>query len=157
MDEAAGFLEQEDGARNSLYPIVDPYGRLSGVVTRRRLESWVKNARTREGEHTVKQIATLTPITAHPDEPLHIAVHRMSETGRTRLPVVNRDNHRRVVGMISLAHTLKAKRRHVEEERQRERVLPISALLPAVLRASWWRATRARNRKPQIAKDGSGS
>ncbi len=157
MDEAAGFLEQEDGARSTLYPIVDPDGRLSGVVTRRRLESWVKEMRTSEGVHTVRQIATLTPVTAHPDEPLHIAVRRMSETGRTRLPVVNRDNHRHVVGMISLAHTLKAKRRHVEEERQRERVLPISALLPAVLRASWLRATRVRNRKPQTAKDGSGS
>ncbi|MGD0835819.1 MAG: chloride channel protein [Polyangia bacterium] len=157
-DEAATFLNQEDGGRNRLYPIVEPDGQLAGVVTRWRLKHWVKETGTSEGVHTVRQIATLTPVTAHPDEPLHIAVHRMSETGRTRLPVVSRDNHRRVLGMISLAHTLEAKRRHVEEEWRRERVLPISVLLPAFLRPPWLRrATSERNGKPMPANDGDGS
>jgi hypothetical protein len=62
---------------------------------------------------------------------------------------VNRDKHGQVVGMISLAHTLKAKRRHLDEERLRERVLPIGVLLPAALRPLWLRRmVRAYHRKP---------
>jgi CIC family chloride channel protein len=158
VDEVAGLLEQEDGGRNRLYPILELDGSLAGVVTRRRLESWVKDVRKRKDVHTVNQIAILTPVTAHPDDPLDVAVHRMSQTGWTRLPVVNRDGSRRVVGMISLAHTLKAKRRHFEEEHRRERVLPISVLLPAVLRPSWLRrTTRRRNEETKTATDGGGS
>jgi hypothetical protein len=36
-------------------------------------------------------------------------------------------------------------------------MLPISALVPAVLRPLWLRATRARNRSPRTDKDGGGS
>ncbi len=146
--DVVGLLEDAGEARDTLYPVVEPDGRLAGVVTRRRLEDWARAEATGQGLHTAREIATLAPVTVHPDQPLHIVVRRMSETGKTCMPVVTRDQPGLVVGMIALAHTLKAKRRHLEEEHRRERVLPIAFLLPPALRPPWTRrATRARDGK----------
>jgi CBS domain-containing protein len=62
-------------------------------------------------------------VTAYPDEPLRVVVYRMAETGLTRMPVVERDNPSKLVGMVSLTDLLRARTRDLEEERHRERVL----------------------------------
>jgi CIC family chloride channel protein len=59
---------------------------------------------------------------AFPDEPLRAVVNRMAETGRTRLPVVDRRGHT-LVGIVTLTNLLNARNRNLEEERRRERVL----------------------------------
>ena len=62
---------------------------------------------------------------AYADEPLRVVVYRMAETGFTRFPVVERDESRKLVGMVSLDDLLRARTRSLEEERRRERVLRI--------------------------------
>lgn len=62
-------------------------------------------------------------VCASPDEPLRMAVYRMAEHGVTRMPVIEGE---RVVGVVSLEDLLKARTRHLEEERRRERVLGFS-------------------------------
>ena len=59
-----------------------------------------------------------------------------SETGLTRLPVVERAHPDRMVGTISLQDMLKARVRHLEEERRRERTLPLSFIVPRWLRSN---------------------
>ena len=49
----------------------------------------------------------------------------MAETGFTRFPVVDREDTRKLVGMVSLTDLLRARTRSLEEERHRERVLRI--------------------------------
>lgn len=49
----------------------------------------------------------------------------MAETGLTRLPVVERDGSRRLVGMVALEDLLKARTHNLEAERRRERILPV--------------------------------
>ena len=39
-----------------------------------------------------------------------------------------------LTGMLTLTHTLKAKQRHLEEERRRERARPVDLLVPSPLR-----------------------
>src|SRR5262249_11198095 len=73
------------------------------------------------------------PVTGYPEAPLSAVVHRMAETGRTRLPVVTRAAPSRLLGMITLAHLLRARSRHVEEERRRERVLRLEVVVPSAL------------------------
>jgi CBS domain-containing protein len=63
------------------------------------------------------------PVVAHPHVPLRVVAYRMAESGRTRLPVVERGDHRRVVGMIALRDMLEARRRNLEAEKRRERFL----------------------------------
>ena len=67
-------------------------------------------------------------VLAHPDEPLRMVVYRMAEKGFTRMPVVDRAT-RKFLGLISLDDLLKARARHLEEER-RERTLKLRFLLP---------------------------
>ena len=51
--------------------------------------------------------------------------YRMAETGVTRLPVVDRDDGGKLVGMVSLNDLLRARTRSLDEERRRERVLKL--------------------------------
>jgi CBS domain-containing protein len=61
-------------------------------------------------------------VNAYPDEPLRIVVNRMAERGITRMPVVDRETQK-LLGLVTLEDLLKARTRHVEEERHREQVI----------------------------------
>jgi H+/Cl- antiporter ClcA/CBS domain-containing protein len=108
-----------------LYPVVDGGGVLVGVATRDDIEA--------AGAEETKPLAAVVrelPVVAHGDEPLRAAVHRMAETGLTRLPVVDRTKPPKLVGLVTLKEALKARVRHLEEERRRERVLPLTFVIP---------------------------
>jgi CBS domain-containing protein len=102
-----------------LYPVIEADRRLSGVITRKDLASHL-------GELTrMSDLARPNPIMAFADEPLSTVVYRMAETGYTRMPVVDSNEKRTMVGMISLDDLLHARARNLSEERTRERVLQI--------------------------------
>ncbi len=71
------------------------------------------------------------PVVTYLDEPLRAVINRMAETGYTRLPVVERNDPRKLVGMISLYDLLKARGRSLEEEHHRERVLRLRLRFPS--------------------------
>jgi CBS domain-containing protein len=75
-------------------------------------------------------IVRATPAVAFADEPLRVVIHRMATTGLTALLVVDRTARGRLLGLVSLDDMLKARVRHLEEERRRERVLPLRLLVP---------------------------
>jgi CBS domain-containing protein len=110
------LLTEEHKQRGQmLYPVVTTEGKLEGVVTRGRLKDFFDHG---EGLHR-------DAVVCYPDEPLRLVVYRMAETGRTRLPVVDDVDSRKLVGLISLDDLLKARIRAADEERRRERVLRI--------------------------------
>jgi chloride channel protein, CIC family len=105
-----------------LYPVVDENGMLAGTVTRNKLSPLL------EGEPQDVRLAELVeknPVVAYADEPLRVVVNRMAETGYTRFPVVEREDDRKLVGMVALHDLLQARTRVLHEERRRERVLRI--------------------------------
>jgi CBS domain-containing protein len=120
------------GDRQRLYPALDGAGALAGEVTRRDLEGWLELERGQNGDprRTLAAIVRGAPVVAFADEPLRVVIHRMAETGLTRLPVVDRAARGRLLGLVSLGDMLKARVRHLEEERRRERVLPLRLLVP---------------------------
>jgi len=74
--------------------------------------------------------ATLVGLDAHgvvafPDEPLRAIAYRMAAHDLTRIPVVEREGERRVVGAISLSDLLSGRKRTLEAEQRRERVLTL--------------------------------
>ena len=111
-----------------LYPVVDRDGRLRGVVRRRLLLE-------RRGA-PLESLLERDPVVAHPGEPLRVVAYRMAETGLTRLPVVDADGARRLLGMVSLRDLLQGRVRNLEAERRRERFLPLRVRPP-------WRMRRA--------------
>jgi len=119
------------GDHRRLYPALDGTGSLAGVVTRRDLETWL--AREAQDIHSSRALSTVVravPTVAFADEPLRVVIHRMAHTGLTALPVVDRTARGRLLGLVSLDDMLKARVRHIEEERRREVVLPLRLLVP---------------------------
>jgi chloride channel protein, CIC family len=100
-----------------LYPVIGRSSQLEGVITRKDLH------RVQEGNVAIGDAIKRRIVTAYPDEPLRVVVYRMAETGLTRMPVVDRADPLKLLGMISLSDLLRARTRDLEEERRRERVL----------------------------------
>ena len=112
-----------------LLPVVNAAGMLSGVITRGEIRERLEV----EGEallsKRLEEIMLPQVVEAYPDEPLRATVYRMAEKGVTRMPVVERET-RQLLGLISLDDLLKARTRHLEEERRRERSIQIQNYLP---------------------------
>src|SRR6185295_13348275 len=94
-----------------------PTGDLDGVITRKDLH------RVQDRTLPLADAIKRRVVTAFPDEPLRLVVYRMAETGLTRMPVVDREDPLKLLGIISLSDLLRARTRDLEEERHRERVL----------------------------------
>jgi H+/Cl- antiporter ClcA len=129
----ARLPEGSAGRRQRLYPLVGLDGGLDGVV------AWsdVLAARAEDADHEPLAVLARTPLVAHPDETLRAAADRMLAGGHGVLPVVAREDPRRLVGLVSQFDLLAAHQRVLVEERHRERPLSprrlsaIGALLPA--------------------------
>ncbi len=111
-----------------LYPVVDDQGQLLGVATRHDLQHLTQ--KMQDDDHLLASCIQSDPVVAYPDESLRPVVYRMAQTGFTRFPVVERNNPKRLVGIVALTDLLKARSRSLNEERQRERVLRMSLLFP---------------------------
>jgi chloride channel protein, CIC family len=132
----AGFTVQEmhDSFRvdhrhsQRLLPVVDEAGQFVGTLTRRDIRERME----KEGEavlhRQLRELVRTDTIVANADESLRVVVYRMAEKGITRMPVVDRATGR-FVGLVSLDDLLKARARHLEEERRRERPLKLRFLL----------------------------
>jgi chloride channel protein, CIC family len=122
-----------DGQRpHQAYPVVDPAGRLLGMVTRTNLlEDWIAAALT-DGQDAARpglepiityDLIHTSPITIYPWESCRTAAERMAESGVGRLPVVSPDDPGKVVGLVTRSDLLKARAKTVKEEMHRERLL----------------------------------
>jgi CBS domain-containing protein len=109
--------------RQPLYPVIDEGKSLVGVITRQHLQRTMDAHG--EPDLPFAEMALRNPVVAYADEPLRLVVNRMAESGFTRFPVVEREDSRTLVGMVSLSDLLRARTRSLEEERHRERVLRI--------------------------------
>ena len=118
---AASLHDGQSLRRQRLYPVVDDDRKLIGVLPRHELQRFVQSANGQGLREVIRQDAKV----AYPDEPLRVVVYRMAETGLTRFPVVERDGHNTLVGMISLDDLLQARVQALDAERRRERILPL--------------------------------
>ena len=100
-----------------LYPVLDEDDRLVGVTTRRAL---MECDAARVGDATSAPRAI-----SHPDDTLRQVANNLAAAEVTRAPVVDRAEPDRVLGVITLAQLLHARRRDLHEEHHRERLLII--------------------------------
>jgi chloride channel protein, CIC family len=105
-----------------LLPVVDGEGRLTGVLTSGDLHKWQEAQDGNLLARPLIEVVRRESVNAYPDEPLRIVVNRMAERGITRMPVVDRETQK-LLGLVTLEDLLKARTRHVEEERHREQVI----------------------------------
>jgi CIC family chloride channel protein len=88
------------------FPVVDEKGLLTGIVTQTDLE-WSLDMN--ESEVTVGDIATKSPFVAYPDEPLS-KIFSSQERKHDLIPVVTRENRRRLVGILRPYDVIRAYR-----------------------------------------------
>jgi chloride channel protein, CIC family len=121
LREAQATLAGNHRPGQELVPVVDPDVVLRGVLTLRELRE-PKEDGNGVLEQKVGEMVKAEPFEAFPDETLREVVYRMAEDGVTRLPVVERETGK-LLGMVSLDDLLKARTRHMEEERRREQTI----------------------------------
>jgi len=130
-DVAARIQQQKTaGQTQRLYPVVDAAGALVGVTTRDDLQDMIARFAADGTGVSIEDTIERNACVAYVDEPLAQVAFRMAETGFTRLPVLDRSEGSRVVGMVSLSDLMKARSRTLEEERVREQVIRLRWLRP---------------------------
>jgi H+/Cl- antiporter ClcA/predicted transcriptional regulator len=130
-DVAARIQQQKSaGQTQRLYPVVVDSGALVGVTTRDDLQDMITRFASDGTGVSIEDTIERNASVAYVDEPLAQVAFRMAETGFTRLPVLERGDSRRVVGMVSLSDLMKARSRTLEEERVREQVIRLRWLRP---------------------------
>ena len=94
--------------------IVDKRNQLVGIITRGDIvRALRKNQST---EMTVAEAGSIDLTVAFPDEPLHTALTKMLNRNVGRLPVVERNNPKKIVGYLGRAAILSARMKIYEEE-----------------------------------------
>ena len=91
------------------FPVIDSNGRLAGMVSledyRRAVESVTPDILE---QMVVANIATLDVTSVFPDDTVGVALRRMAPRDLGRLPVVARDDHRHLLGVIRRNDILRA-------------------------------------------------
>jgi H+/Cl- antiporter ClcA/CBS domain-containing protein len=131
------FAHDPMARRQRLYPIVDGAAGLVGVV------GWSHLVGVEEGV-PVEEVMERRVVVAYADEVLRTVASRMAELQLGAMPVVDRDDPRAVIGVVTEFELLAGRRRQLEEERRRERPL---RLTPAIARTTRPVRRRVRARR----------
>jgi H+/Cl- antiporter ClcA/CBS domain-containing protein len=99
--------------------LLDEQNNLTGIVTRGDLVRALQ--RDPSGKKLLAEAGTTNPVVAFADEQLNDAIGRMLKNNIGRLPVVSRDNPKRVVGYIGRSNVMAARLGRIEDEEVRER------------------------------------
>ncbi len=105
-------------SRHHALPIVDAQGRLEGIVTQGDLLRALEQ--NPAGGTTVLDAGTASLIVAYPEESVFDAVTKMLDNNIGRLPVVDRQDPKKLVGYINRANVMSSWRGHLHEESVRE-------------------------------------
>ncbi len=95
------------------YPVVDDEQNLVGIVTQGDLLKAVDDGRS---GRTVLEIAATNLIVTYPDEIVFDAVSKMLRHNVARLPVVDRQNPKKLLGYLGQANVLSSRLKQIEEE-----------------------------------------
>src|SRR5499427_8189562 len=129
LREFRQVLRSDHRQSQRLLPVVDDGGTLAGVVTRGDIHKLWRQGNGAAVGKQLRELVRKETVEVFPDEPLRAVVYVMAERGITRMPVVDRIT-RKFLGLVALDDLLKARARHLEEERRREQVLNLRFFLP---------------------------
>jgi len=122
-----------NGWRQRLYPVVGADGALRGLVTRRDLLT----ANTQgDGTARLDDVMREPAVLTHGDQTLRHVAELMAEAEVSRIPVVDRADESRVIGIVSLSQLLAGRQRDQIEARERERTLRVRLAVPSLGRAA---------------------
>lgn len=100
------------------FPVVDTAGNLRGVVT---LSDYHQALVVGEEDQTVADICTCDPVVVYADQSLGQAMHLLAAYDVGRLPVVRREDARRIVGLLRRYDVIRAYNKGLARRAQIER------------------------------------
>jgi chloride channel protein, CIC family len=106
-----GLLELEQifaESHHHGFPVLDEQQELFGIVTLQDLARAAEQGPL--AGRTVRDITTRSVLTVYPDEPMWVALKRLGTRDVGRLPVVERQNPRQLVGLIRRSDIVRAYR-----------------------------------------------
>jgi H+/Cl- antiporter ClcA len=106
--------------RQMLYPVLGERDSMLGVVTRTALETADHHGRSAT---PVADLGITTPVVTHPDDTLRTVATTMAAHAIDRMPVVDRRDPTRILGLVTLTMLLAARLRDLQEARDVDRVL----------------------------------
>ncbi len=90
------------------FPVITEGKKLWGIITLQDVHRAQSEDKFNPRDMKVEDLAIEGPIAVFPDEPIWVAIQKMSPRDLARLPVVSRDGSMRLVGMISRSDILRA-------------------------------------------------
>ncbi|BDD88525.1 chloride channel protein [Desulfofustis limnaeus] len=90
------------------FPVVTQGRKLWGIITLQDVHRAQSQGDGLVRDLKVADLAVEGPISVFPDEPIWVAIQKMSPRDLARLPVISRDGSMRLVGMISRSDILRA-------------------------------------------------
>lgn len=105
-------------SRHHGFPVVDGDGKLFGVVTLADVEKVMTGE---EDNRTVADIATKAPLVAYPNQSLYDALVKLGAKDVGRIPVVDRDDNTKLLGVLRRHDIIRAYRKRLEESAGRDR------------------------------------
>ncbi|WP_243683934.1 CBS domain-containing protein [Methanosarcina barkeri] len=113
-DKSVEILEAlMKASRHIGFPVVDSKGKLSGIVTLSDLRNKVKPG---DVGKKIGEIATREVEVAYPDETLDTALKRLASKQIGRLPVVDREDKTKLLGIITRSDIVNAYNKKVVEK-----------------------------------------
>ncbi|RKZ74499.1 MAG: Cl- channel voltage-gated family protein [Candidatus Parabeggiatoa sp. nov. 1] len=100
------LMEQFDQTHRHGFPVANEAGELVGVVSIRDLDNAIAAGKLQG--RTVADIATKDILVAYPFEPMGAALQRLGVRQISRLPVVEEEGSRKLVGIVLRADIIKA-------------------------------------------------
>jgi CIC family chloride channel protein len=100
-------------SRHAGFPVLDSKGKLSGIVTLSDLRSKVKYG---EVDKKIGDIATRDVEVAYPDETLEAVLKRLGSKQIGRLPVVDREDRTKLLGLITRSDVVNSYNKKVIEK-----------------------------------------
>jgi CIC family chloride channel protein len=95
------ILDTVADSRRHLFPVIDARGELQGVILFDDIRLFFTERNLPRQAVVAQDLLTPNLVTVHPDEDLMSALRKFRETVQVELVVVERENPRRVVGILS--------------------------------------------------------
>lgn len=90
------------------FPVMADYSKLHGIVTLQDIHKLQSHEDFSPRDMKVADVTIESPITVYPDEPIWAAIQKMAPRDLARLPVIDRDGSKTLLGMISRSDILRA-------------------------------------------------
>jgi CIC family chloride channel protein len=111
-----GFLQKSAEEQHEWFPVLNRAGELSGVITAQDIQKALGNG---DLHAKVGDLATRDLVTVTPDHTLHDVLVRFHVRDLGHLPVVDPENPKKLVGIVSRLHVIRAYNRALIEKHLR--------------------------------------